>query len=71
VTLVDQHDRFVFKPLLYEVLNGTAGSQEVAPSFAQVLAPYDIRFVQVRHVAVRQWRSHDSGSPAHGGGLVC
>lgn len=24
VTLVDQSDRFVFKPLLYELINGTA-----------------------------------------------
>ncbi|PNH02342.1 NADH dehydrogenase C1, chloroplastic/mitochondrial, partial [Tetrabaena socialis] len=46
VTLVDQSDRFVFKPLLYELLNGGASEEEVAPPFGQLLAPYAVRFVQ-------------------------
>jgi hypothetical protein len=48
VTLIDQGERFIFKPLLYELINGTAQSWEVAPTFAQLLAPYPIQFVQVR-----------------------
>jgi hypothetical protein len=48
VTLIDQGERFVFKPLLYELLNGTAQPWEVAPTFAQLLAPYPVQFVQVR-----------------------
>ncbi|GLC41561.1 hypothetical protein PLESTB_000701900 [Pleodorina starrii] len=48
ITLVDQSDRFVFKPLLYELLNGTASAEEVAPPLAQLLAPYPIRFVQAQ-----------------------
>lgn len=48
ITLVDQGERFIFKPLLYELLNGTAAAWEVAPTFAQLLAPYPIQFVQVR-----------------------
>lgn len=47
ITLVDQGERFIFKPLLYELLNGTAQSWEVAPTYAQLLAPYPIQFVQV------------------------
>jgi NADH dehydrogenase FAD-containing subunit len=47
ITLVDQSDRFTFKPLLYELLNGTAQAGEVAPTFTQLLAPYPIQFVQV------------------------
>lgn len=52
ITLVDQGERFIFKPLLYELLNGTAQSWEVAPTFAQLLAPYPIQFVQVGTTAV-------------------
>ncbi|KAG2494467.1 hypothetical protein HYH03_007519 [Edaphochlamys debaryana] len=48
VTLVDQSERFVFKPLLYELIGGTATAEEVAPPFAQLLAPYPVRFVQAQ-----------------------
>lgn len=47
ITLVDKSDRFVFKPLLYELLNGGADEAEVAPPFLQLLAPYPVRYVQV------------------------
>jgi hypothetical protein len=53
VTLIDQGERFIFKPLLYELINGTAQAWEVAPTFAQLLAPYPIQFVQVRQQACR------------------
>ena len=46
VTLIDRNERFVFKPLLYELLNGGAQAEEVAPPFRQLLAPYSITFVQ-------------------------
>jgi NADH dehydrogenase FAD-containing subunit len=52
ITLVDQGERFIFKPLLYELLNGTAQPWEVAPTFAQLLAPYPIQFVQVVDIYV-------------------
>jgi demethylphylloquinone reductase len=29
VTLIDEHERFVFKPLMYELLAGRATDQEV------------------------------------------
>lgn len=47
ITLVDRAERFVFKPLLYELLNGAADEAEVAPPLQQLLAPYPVRFVQV------------------------
>lgn len=47
VTLIDRSERFVFKPLLYELLNGGATEDEVAPPFRQLLAPYSINFIQV------------------------
>ena len=46
VTLIDKGDRFVFKPLLYELLAGTANDDEVAPPFARLLASYRTAFVQ-------------------------
>ena len=33
VTLVDRSERFVFKPLLYEIVNETMSDWEVAPRF--------------------------------------
>jgi hypothetical protein len=54
VTLVDQGERFVFKPLLYELITGTATPGEVAPPFADVLAPHPaVGFVRGRVAAVR------------------
>lgn len=47
VTLIDQSDRFVFKPLLYEILTGTAEDFEVAPFFSDLLEPFQTNFVQV------------------------
>ena len=48
VTLIDQSDRFVFKPLLYDYVAGSATAWEVAPYFQQLLAPYNINFLQAR-----------------------
>lgn len=48
VTLIDQSERFVFKPLLYDFVAGTAKAWEVAPYFQQLLAPYNINFLQAR-----------------------
>lgn len=38
----------MFKPLLYDFVAGTAKAWEVAPYFQQLLAPYNINFLQVR-----------------------
>ena len=46
LTLIDQSERFVFKPLLYDLLAGVAAPWEVAPALPQLLAPYNVNFVQ-------------------------
>lgn len=46
ITLVDQRDRFLFTPLLYELLTGELQTWEIAPPFTEVLANTKIKFVQ-------------------------
>ncbi len=46
ITLVDKCDRFVFLPLLYEVVTGDLQSWEVAPYYSELLAGTGIRYVQ-------------------------
>ena len=70
VTLIDQSDRFVFKPLLYELLSGAASEEEVAPSFAQLLAPYPVTFVQGRVASVQPEHATQVG-PARTAQLPC
>ncbi|GFR52490.1 hypothetical protein Agub_g15060, partial [Astrephomene gubernaculifera] len=54
VTLIDQSERFVFKPLLYELLAGGAGLAEVAPTFNQLLGGggSGVEFVQAQVTGV-------------------
>eukprot|EP00955_Chlamydomonas_euryale_P074867 362156-Chlamydomonas_euryale.AAC.22 len=66
VTLVDQSDCFTYKPLLYELINGSANKEEVAPYFNQLLAPYPIRFVQGKVVGIEE----ESGSDVEVSGKV-
>lgn len=71
VVLIDQGDRFVFKPLLYELLNGTATATEVAPPFAQVLAPYPIQFLQAKVASVEPSPvTGQTDASARAGGIV-
>ncbi|GJN00335.1 hypothetical protein PR202_ga17760 [Eleusine coracana subsp. coracana] len=46
VVLVDQSDRFVFKPMLYELLSGEVDVWEIAPSFTELLKSTSIQFVR-------------------------
>jgi demethylphylloquinone reductase len=46
ITLVDQSDRFLFSPLLYELLTGELQTWEIAPPFAELLASTGVRFRQ-------------------------
>lgn len=41
VTLFDSSDRFVFKPLLYELVSGEYTEREVAPQFATLLSRHE------------------------------
>jgi demethylphylloquinone reductase len=47
ITLVDQNDRFLFKPLMYELLLRRASESEVTPTFESLLAPTSVRFWEV------------------------
>jgi len=46
IVLVDQSDRFLFSPLLYELLTGELQTWEIAPPFAEILAGTGVRFCQ-------------------------
>ncbi len=46
ITLVDRNDRFLFSPLLYELLTGELETWEIAPPFAELLADTKINFHQ-------------------------
>ena len=46
VILVDHNDRFLFSPLLYELLTGELQTWEIAPPFAELLANTGVRFTQ-------------------------
>lgn len=46
IALVDQRDRFLFSPLLYELLTGELQTWEIAPPYTELLANTDIRFYQ-------------------------
>eukprot|EP00268_Persea_americana_P052220 TRINITY_DN5840_c0_g1_i2.p1 TRINITY_DN5840_c0_g1~~TRINITY_DN5840_c0_g1_i2.p1 ORF type:complete len:555 (+),score=108.42 TRINITY_DN5840_c0_g1_i2:42-1667(+) len=48
VLLIDQSDRFVFKPMLYELLSGEVDAWEIAPRFSDLLANTSVQFCQDR-----------------------
>ncbi|NJO40493.1 MAG: NAD(P)/FAD-dependent oxidoreductase [Cyanobacteria bacterium CRU_2_1] len=52
IVLVDQRDRFVFSPLLYELLTGELETWEIAPPFTELLANTTIRFQQAEVAAI-------------------
>ena len=65
ITLIDQNEQFVFKPLLYELINGGAKPEEVAPLFSDLLAPMtSTSFVQVSLCSAR-WARFACWSSAH------
>ncbi|MEM0980803.1 MAG: NAD(P)/FAD-dependent oxidoreductase [Cyanobacteria bacterium P01_H01_bin.58] len=46
IVLVDQRDRFLFAPLLYELVTGELQTWEVAPPYAELLSGTKVRFVK-------------------------
>ncbi|MEL7358533.1 MAG: NAD(P)/FAD-dependent oxidoreductase [Cyanobacteria bacterium J06560_6] len=46
ITLVDQRDRFLFAPLLYEIVTGELQTWEIAPPYEELLANTGVRFHQ-------------------------
>jgi demethylphylloquinone reductase len=62
IVLVDQRDRFVFSPLLYELLTGELETWEIAPPYTELLANTGIQFcqaevssidVETRHIHIK------------------
>ncbi|XP_027341715.1 alternative NAD(P)H-ubiquinone oxidoreductase C1, chloroplastic/mitochondrial isoform X1 [Abrus precatorius] len=48
IVLVDQSERFVFKPMLYELLSGEVDEWEIAPRFSDLLANTSVLFFKDR-----------------------
>ncbi|HEY9851277.1 MAG TPA: NAD(P)/FAD-dependent oxidoreductase [Leptolyngbyaceae cyanobacterium] len=46
IVLVDRSDRFLFTPLLYEILTGELQTWEIAPPYTEILQNTSIRFCQ-------------------------
>jgi NADH dehydrogenase len=46
IVLIEKHDRFSFKPLLYELLSGELHSEQVYPHYRDLLSGSNITFVQ-------------------------
>lgn len=46
IILIDHNDRFLFSPLLYELLTGELQTWEIAPPFEELLANTGVRFTQ-------------------------
>lgn len=54
IVLIDQRDRFLFAPLLYELVTGELATWEVAPPYAELLTDTRIRFLQTTVEVVNQ-----------------
>ncbi|HEY9829650.1 MAG TPA: NAD(P)/FAD-dependent oxidoreductase [Stenomitos sp.] len=63
IILVDQNDRFLFTPLLYELLTGELQTWEIAPPYEELLVNTGVRFTQAAvdgiNVEERQVQLHD------------
>ena len=73
LTLVDRAERFVFKPMLYELVNETMSDWEVAPTFADLLKPTSVCYVRGDVTAVRVGDVvpfADGGVGSSGGGTI-
>lgn len=65
IVLVDQSDRFLFSPLLYELLTGELQTWEIAPPFIELLEGTGVRFYQavVSGIEIDQQRVHLQDGP--------
>jgi NADH dehydrogenase FAD-containing subunit len=60
IILIDQAERFVFKPLLYELLSGEMTDTQVQPRYAELFECDSVRFVQgkVQEIDLDQRQVH-------------
>jgi demethylphylloquinone reductase len=65
IVLVDQSDRFLFSPLLYELLTGELQTWEIAPPFEELLQGTGVRFYQgvVSGIDIEQQRVNIKEGP--------
>ncbi|KAF3889881.1 MULTISPECIES: NAD(P)/FAD-dependent oxidoreductase [Nostocales] len=65
IVLVDKSDRFLFSPLLYELLTGELQTWEIAPPFEELLQGTGVRFCQsmVSEIDIDQRRIHLHDGP--------
>lgn len=65
MVLVDQSDRFLFSPFLYELLTGELQTWEIAPPFEELLQNTGVRFCQgvVSGIDIDQRRVHLQDGP--------
>lgn len=52
ITLIDPQERFVFKPMLYELLTGELSEDTVCPTYEELLKGSSIHFVQDKVEAI-------------------
>lgn len=65
IVLIDRNQRFLFAPLLYELMTGELQSWEVAPPFTDLLAETGVRFYQgvVTNLNLESRRVHLQDGP--------
>lgn len=66
IVLVDQSDRFLFSPLLYELLTGELQTWEIAPPFIELLQGTGVSFYQAvaAGIDINQQQVHLQDGPA-------
>src|SRR5207237_10482690 len=52
IILIDHNDRFLFSPLLYELLTGELQTWAIAPPFEELLENTVVRFTQAAVAAI-------------------
>lgn len=67
ITLIDPQERFVFKPMLYELLTGELPDDTICPTYEELLQGSDINFVQDKVAAIdlQEKRVHLASGPDH------
>jgi demethylphylloquinone reductase len=69
IILIDKSDRFLFAPMLYELIAGELQAWEIAPPFADLLAGKGIQFIQATVTDIdlndRQVQIETSGQSTH------